>query len=201
MKNIETKVYKFEELSKEIQEKVIEKSYNINIHEGWWDSIYEMYIGDETGFDIDKICFSGFHSQGDGAMFEGSPNKDILHFITPGYNNKEYQKDWYRVIKLIKNGHINIYGSFTHQGHYYHSKSYSDNLDAEFTNDWYGKNYSRIGDILEDVLEEIREHYENICNKIYRSLEQEHEYYSSRKAIEETIECNDYEFTSEGELI
>ena len=201
MRTIETKVYKFEELSEEVQEKVIEKNRDINIYHDWWDSVYEMYMEDETGFDINKIYFSGFWSQGDGAMFEGSPNKDILHFITPGYNNKEYQKDWYRVIKLIKNGHINIYGSFTHQGHYYHSKSYSDNLDAEMTNDWYGKTYSRIGDILEDILEEIREHYEDTCNKIYRSLEQEHEWLTGDEQIIETIECNDYEFTSEGELI
>jgi hypothetical protein len=193
------KIYKFEELNDESQEKAIEKFYDLNIYEGWWDSVYEMYMQDETGFDIDKIYFRGFHSQGDGAMFEGSPNKDILHFITPNYRNKQYQKDWYRVIKLIKNGDINIYGSFKHSGHYYHSKSYSDNLDAEMTNDRYGKNYSNIEDILEDILEEIREHYEDICNKIYHSLKQEHEYNTSREAIEESIIVNEYEFTEDGE--
>lgn len=195
------KIYKFEELNDESQEKAIEKFYDLNIYEGWWDSVYEMYMDrdTETGFDIDKIYFSGFHSQGDGAMFEGSPNKDILHLITPGYKNKQYQKDWYRVIKLIKNGDINIYGSFKHSGHYYHSKSYSDNLDAEMTNDRYGKNYSNIEDILEDILEEIREHYEDICNKIYHSLKQEHEYNTSREAIEESIIVNEYEFTEDGE--
>jgi len=193
------KIYKFEELSEEVKEKVIEKKYDINLHHDWWEAVYEMYMQDETGFDIDKIYFSGFWSQGDGAMFEGSPNKDILNFITPNYRNEAYQKDWSRVIKLIKNGDINIYGSFTHQGHYYHSKSYSDNLDAEMTNDWYGKNYSNIEDILEDILEEIREYYEDVCNKIYHSLEQEHEYYSSREAIEESIIANEYEFTEDGE--
>ena len=199
MRTEKIKIYKFEELSEKVQEKVIEKKYDINLHHEWWESVYEMYMQDETGFDIDKIYFSGFASQGDGAMFEGSPNKDILNFITPNYRNEAYQKDWSKVIKLIKNGHINIYGSFTHQGNYYHSKSYSDNLDAEMTNDWYGKNYSNIEDILEDILEEIREYYEDVCNKIYHSLEQEHEYYSSREAIEETISCNDYEFTEDGE--
>ena len=193
------KIYKFEELSNEAQEKAIEKFYDLNIYEGWWDSVYEMYMQDETGFDIDKIYFSGFHSQGDGAMFGGSPNKDILHFITPNYRNEAYQKDWSKVIKLIKNGDINIYGSFKQYGHYYHSKSYSDNLDSEMTNDWYGKNYSNIEDICEDILEEIREHYENICNKIYHSLEQEHEYYTSKEAIEESIIANEYDFTESGE--
>ena len=175
------KLYKFEELSEEVQEKVIEKKYDINLHHEWWESIYEMYMQDETGFDIDKIYFSGFWSQGDGAR------------------NEAYQKDWSRVIKLIKNGDINIYGSFKQSGHYYHSKSYSDNLDAEMTNDWYGKNYSNIEDILEDILEEIREYYEDVCNKIYHSLEQGQEHYSSREAIEETIISNDYEFTEDGE--
>ena len=196
-----TKIYKFEELSEEAKEKAIEKFYDLNIYEGWWDGVYEMYMDrdTETGFDIDKIYFSGFWSQGDGAMFEGSPNEDILHFITPGYNNQQYQKDWSRVIKLIKNGDINIYGSFEQHGHYYHSKSYSDNLETEFTNDWHGKNYSNIKDICEDILYEIREHYEDICNKIYHSLEQEYEYYTSREAIEESIIANEYEFTEDGE--
>jgi len=196
-----TKIYKFEELSEEAKEKAIEKFYDLNIYEGWWDGVYEMYMDrdTETGFDIDKIYFSGFWSQGDGAMFEGSPNKDILNFITPGYNNQQYQKNWSRVIKIIKNGDINIYGSFKHSGHYYHSKSYSDNLETEFTNDWHGKNYSNIKDICEDILYEIREHYEDICNKIYHSLEQEYEYYTSREAIEESIIANEYEFTEDGE--
>jgi len=193
------KLYKFEELSEEVKEKVIEKKYDINLHHDWWESIYEMYMQDETGFDIDKIYFSGFWSQGDGAMFEGSPNEDILNFITPGGNNQQYQKNWSRVIKLIKNGDINIYGSFKQHGHYYHSKSYSDNLETEFTNDWHGKNYSNIEDICEDILYEIREHYEDICNKIYHSLEQEYEYYTSREAIEESIIANEYEFTENGE--
>lgn len=192
-------IYKFEELSEEAQEKAIEKFYDLNIYEGWWEHVYEMYKEDETGFDIDKIYFSGFWSQGDGAMFEGSPNEDILNFITPGGNNQQYQKNWSRVIKLIKNGDINIYGIFKQHGHYYHSKSYSDNLETEFTNDWHGKNYSNIEDICEDILYEIREHYEDICNKIYHSLEQEYEYYTSREAIEESIIANEYEFTENGE--
>ena len=197
------KIYKFKELSEEAKEKAIEKFYDFNIYEGWWEHVYEMYKEDETGFDIDKIYFSGFWSQGDGAMFEGSPNEDILNFITPGYRtgygNERYEKNWSRVIKLIKNGDINIYGSFKHSGRYYQSKSYSDNLDAEMTNDWYGKNYSNIEDICEDILYEIREYYEDLCNKIYHSLEQEYEYYTSREAIEESIIANEYEFTEDGE--
>ncbi len=192
-------IYKFKELSEEAQEKVIEKFHDINTHYDWWEHVYEMYKEDETGFDIDKIYFRGFWSQGDGAMFEGSPNEDILNFITPGYNNQQYQKNWSRVIKLIKNGDINIYGSFKQSGHYYHSKSYSDNLETEFTNDWQYKNYSNIEDICEDILYEIREHYEDICNKIYDSLEQGYEYYTSREAIEESIIANEYEFTEDGE--
>jgi len=195
-----TTIYEFEELDEAVKEKVIEKFHDINTDYDWWEHIYEMYMDrdTETGFDIDKIYFSGFRSQSDGAMFEGSPNEDILHFITPRYNNQQYQKNWSRVIKLIKNGDINIYGSFKHHGHYYHSKSYSDNLETEFTNDWQYKNYSNIEDICEDILEEIREYYEDLCNKIYHSLEQEYEYFTSREAIEETIIANEYEFTEDG---
>jgi hypothetical protein len=39
----------------------------------WWDGAYDMAVEDgrEKGFYIDKIYFSGFHSQGDGASWAG----------------------------------------------------------------------------------------------------------------------------------
>jgi len=57
MRTIRIKAYKFEELSEEVQTKVIDKNYDINVHDEWWDGVYEdaRNIGLKiTGFDTDR---------------------------------------------------------------------------------------------------------------------------------------------------
>ena len=53
----ETKVYKFDELSDEAKEKVIEDHYDINVDYDWWDSVYDdaSNVGIKImEFDIDR---------------------------------------------------------------------------------------------------------------------------------------------------
>jgi hypothetical protein len=57
MRVIETKVYKFEELSDEGKQKAVEKLYDINVSHDWWKHLYEdaANIGLKlTGFDLDR---------------------------------------------------------------------------------------------------------------------------------------------------
>ena len=200
MRTETVEIYKFNELSESAKENALENLREINIRYGdWWDSIYDMYKCDTPGFEIDNIYFSGFWSQGDGAMFEGCITDDVLDLIKPSYRNEAYNRDFYKVINLIKKDYISVFGKFKQYGHYYHHKSYSDTLEYEFINDSYGKDYSNVEEVLEDILEEIREHYEDVCMKLYRDLEKEYEYLTSEEAIIETIECNEYEFTKDGE--
>lgn len=205
MRTIETKVYKFEELSKEVQEKVIEKKRHINTYHDWWDCTECTFMETMTdlGFDVDKVYFSGFWSQGDGAMFEGSVNENIIHRLPEVLNKHKSSsiKNWNRVLKLIKDGHISFYGKFKQQGHYYHHKSYYDTLEAEFQTDYLGYHLSNIEEVLDDMVECIKDIYEDHCIALYRELEQENEHLTSDEQIIETIELNEYEFTSEGELI
>ena len=71
-KVIEVEVYKWEELSQSAHQKAREWYIECMDYD-WWDSVYEMSIEDgyEKGFCIDKIYFSGFYSQGDGASWIG----------------------------------------------------------------------------------------------------------------------------------
>ena len=205
MRTIETKVYKFEELSKEVKGKVIEKKRHINTDYEWWYSVYESFKETMTdlGFDVNEIYFSGFYSQGDGAMFEGSVNENIIHRLPEVLNKHKSSsiKNWNRVLKLIKDGHISFYGKFKQQGRYYHHKSYYDTLEAEFETDYLGYHLSNIEEVLDDMVECIKDIYEDHCIAIYRELEQGNEHLTSDEQIIETIELNEYEFTSEGELI
>jgi hypothetical protein len=53
-------LYEFAELTPEIQQKVIENKYDINVDFEWWESIYEdaANIGLKiTGFDIDRASY------------------------------------------------------------------------------------------------------------------------------------------------
>lgn len=68
----EITIYKWEELSQTAQQRARDW-YIQGLDFEWWDSVYEMCIDDgyEKGFVIDKINFSGFYSQGDGARWIG----------------------------------------------------------------------------------------------------------------------------------
>ncbi len=57
MKTIEIQLYSFDELSKEAQQKALDKHRDINVSFEWWESTYEdaKNIGLEiSGFDLDR---------------------------------------------------------------------------------------------------------------------------------------------------
>lgn len=196
-------IYKFKELSKEAKETAIEKFRDINVKfDDWHCSTYDIFKGTATdlGFDVNQMYFSGFWSQGDGAMFEGSVNDNIIYRLEEVKDKemKSSRKNWDRVIKLIKNGFISFYGDFTQVGRYYHYKSYEDNLGYDFQCD-YGLNLSNIEDVLDDMMNSIREIYEDHCRDLYTDLREDYDYYTSDEAVIETIISNEYEFTKEGE--
>ncbi|WP_302758665.1 hypothetical protein [Dialister invisus] len=74
MKNINVNVYKFDELSKDVQEKLIEKNRDIYTDFDWYSVIYDNFsqnVKQDYGIEIniENIKFSGFYCQGDGASF------------------------------------------------------------------------------------------------------------------------------------
>lgn len=68
MRNITTTVYKFQELTESVQQKILESNYEINVDCSWWEFVYEdaKNIGLEiTAFNIDR-----------GSYCEGELKKD-----------------------------------------------------------------------------------------------------------------------------
>jgi len=198
------KIYKFEELEQVAKEKAIENYRDINTdNDFWYDGTYETFkeTMNDLGFDVEKMYFSGFWSQGDGAMFEGEINCNIKYRLEEIKDKemKSSRKNWDRVMKLIKDGFITFNGNFHHVGRYYHRKSYEDTLGYDFECD-YGLNLSNIEDVIDDMLNCIREIYEEHCMVLYRNLNEDYDYYTSDEAVSETIKENDYEFTKDGEL-
>ena len=64
---------KWEALNNERKQKLLDRFRDIDTHHGWWDFIYEDFREQmkEIGVCADKIFFSGFCCQGDGACFNG----------------------------------------------------------------------------------------------------------------------------------
>lgn len=145
------------------------------------------------------IYWSGFSSQGDGACFEGSwyasdvrPSK-VAELIAdrpiaykdadgashPCPGNVELIGIARRLMAWTE-AHPGSSASLTHCGHYYHEMAVDIDVDC--------------GD--DDTFREIAR---DLMRYLYRSLEREYEYVNSDAAVAESIECNEYEFTEDGE--
>lgn len=180
-------VYKYNELTEEQKKKVLQNLSDINVDYNWYEDEFEYYIEEleKMGFSDVKIYFTGFWNQGDGACFDAKVNTlDILNYL----NNPKYNK-----LKKIAD-YINItITKYNH--HYYHELTRKLEIDFNCY-----KKYKRINKLineLEKELEELRIFY---CKQIYKRLEQQYNYLTSREAIEETLIANEYEFTEDGKI-
>jgi len=146
-----------------------------------------------SGIDINIIYFSGFSGQGDGACFEGSyqykkgglkalidyaPQDEELHYIAKNLQSTQ-RKAFYQLTANVK-----------HRGHYYHELCTYINIRDE-------RDYHFLDDDLE---EEIKDELRSFMQWIYGKLEKEYEWLTSKEAIIESIEANEYTFKSNGEL-
>lgn len=193
MKTIEIKLYKFEELTKEAQQKTIEKYYAINVeYYDWYTPTTEQFKDMTKDFEVEKVYFSGFASQGDGAMFEYSGvTQELFDSAIDSLKLPNYKKS---AMKL--SGCFSAKG--THQGHYSHEKCCYHVMDFEPIYD----NRDNINELFDthhiELEEYITEKYEEIAKQLYRELESENDYLTSEEAIKETLIANEYEFTEDG---
>ena len=192
MKEHIKKTYFFDELSEESKENAIENLYDINVDQEWCEFITENFKTENKYFEVTKVYFSGFGSQGDGAMFEYSAIKDELLHKTINDLKATNREKW-----VLKQG--NIYGNGIQIGHYYHENSCSHTIDHNCFA--YGTRlYEVVDKWFSEIEENIISEYKNMCAELYKTLEKEYDYLTSKEAIIETIEANDYEFLETGKL-
>jgi len=196
----EVKIYSLEDVKSnpELLEKVLEKNSDINTSFDWWDFIYENFKeSNDEYFDIEKIYFSGFWSQGDGAMFEYSDISNRLRDIfIDGLDLSPMRKGW------LKNN-VSVSGKGVQSGHYYHEKSCSHSIYWEVDNgdlNWDRPLYQWIESFANDFENFVEELYVNLCYDLYSTLEKEYTDLISDEAILDTLECNEYEFTVDGNI-
>lgn len=183
----------------EISESMIKKYRHYNVeHIEWWDATYEYFKEQmaQCGIDVDRMFFSGFWSQGDGACFEGRID-DMQLFLDTHFKPREYTA----IRKLMEHGGT-IYCKVEHSGHYYHENctcfkiggdSFSNCLDTPTTT------HEQVVEALDSVLANEMIDFEEASvaifkgymKKLYRDLEKEYDYLTSDAAVKEAIVANE----------
>lgn len=185
-----------ETASSRYQRKQIDEHRTINVdYDDWWDTIYDDFKAKMTniGVDVEKIYFSGFWSQGDGACFEGRVEDwgkylEHLKYDDPILSNTAataWSLSWY------------------HRGNYYHEQSvvFNDEIylpDNPFDEEedtlrhdaW--DNAMQVHDLLK-LTDEMKEDLRGHMKKLYRALTLEYEWLTSDEAVIEAMIANEIE--------
>ena len=195
MKTKTIELYEFDELSKAVKAKVLERERYINVDDDFWHKYQlEEWEGklEELGFDDPKISYSGFGSQGDGASFT-CPHVDIEKFLTAQKKRSEFKA----LLKAMRDGKIEVNASVISIDHHY-SHEYTVRAELEVLPDEDGyTNFFNDGNVLENI---ITETVRALSHKIYKELETEYFYLTSDEQVIETIKANEYTFTASGRM-
>ncbi len=180
-----------------ISSELMDKHRTINVdHNDWYESVYESFTErmERQGITVDKIMFSGFWSQGDGACFDGCINP--LRFL-----RKHFPKDYPMLRKVVGLGG-RVHLAWKHRGHYYHEYSNSFDLDVEGfeylivkPTDFHEQVVASLDKKLQEELDTFEDDavplIRGYMKQLYRELEKEYDYLTSDEAVKETIIANE----------
>lgn len=219
-KVIEVEVFKYAELSDSAKQKA-RNWYIDGMDYEWWDSVYEMAIedGKEKGFYIDKIYFSGFYSQGDGASWIGQV--DVRQWLEENCADSIGLSALCALIQEdVVDKHIKVVANTSH---YYHestmqvaelsddAEGFEDSYRMELPSIFKGMTIANLFDIIatdtnctlkdvEVMTQAITESAKDYARNIYSQLREEYEYLCSEKMMLDHFDANDYFFDSDGRL-
>jgi len=193
----QTKLFQYDELNEKAQEKARDWMREGTCDDSfWYESTLEDFvtIAGYLGYEVkrDRVFFSGFASQGDGACFEGTFRSanlklDALKAYAP--QDTELARIGNELASFVKD-HPHFYASIKHQGHYSHK--YETVFTCEDLNE-------EDEDITEAKTEdEFIELSRDLMDWVYRQLEREYDYQMADKQLIDTLRANEYEFTQDG---
>ena len=167
-------------------------------HGDWYESVYEHFkeMMSVIGIRVDKVYFSGFWSQGDGACFEGRVEDWGKYLLHLGYDN----------LILHQAAEDSWSFSWTHSsGRYYHEQcvTYNDEIwrpanpfDEEKAPLQYDTWANTLGvfDLLQ-LTEEMKENLRGHMRSLYRTLEKEYDHLTSDETVSAWMQDNYIELT------
>jgi hypothetical protein len=217
-KTIEVEVFKYAELSDSAKQRARDW-YIEGMDYEWWQGVYDMAIedGKEKGFYIDKIAFSGFCSQGDGASWSGFV--DVRQWLEENCADSIGVSAW---CQLIQEGVVTKNIQVTQSGRYSHEETmsfanvedncaYPDNETMNLPSIFKGMEVQHLFDLIvtddtcpyknvDDITTAIAISGKQYARDIYARLREEYEYLCSEEMMIDHFDCNDYFFDSDGRL-
>lgn len=207
MRIVETKVYKYEELSDSAKERAREWYLKGGLCYDWWDFCYEDFcrVAEILGISLSQkavplmngkcryepeIYFTVFYHQGSGSSFVGkySYAKGAVAKI------KEYApKD--EELHRIAHGLQEV-----QRRHFYRLEAnVSRRRDYMISVEVYDRDdqYRDIG----DAEDEVRDLMNDFNDWMFKRLQDEYEYLTSDEQVAESIIANEYEFDEEGRWV
>ena len=195
MRVVETKVFTFAELSNSAKEVALENNRYNNTHFDWYEPVYEgfKYQAEEAGFQVEDMFFSGFYSQGDGAMFTYCGFNDTL------LNNFVDQLDLSDADKVIVKAQGVVSGKGLHRGNYYHEKSCEHHIWLESNNPDWEYATDLISQHDDAFSEYVIKTYEDLCGELYGDLREYLDELTSDDYIAEVLIETECEFLESGQ--
>ena len=185
MRKIEKTIYNFDELEKEIQEKLIkeekERCFNAYMEFDFQDDMEhkaQELIDDYFGSDTDFIqtYYSLSYCQGDGAMIEFDIYIEDL--------NKKYKVFSDEEIRFLTDkGIVNNIEVRHSNNHYYHEYTFGINF-----------NYYDMGYSYEDIIDEgykiTEEEFDTLEDRVCKLLDDSNKHYTDSEFIKDIISMN-----------
>lgn len=173
----------------------IEKNRYINVDFDWWVYTYDDFkeICSRIGIDVERINFTGFWSQGDGACFIGSYRykKGGVKALSEYIDNKELLEIAQRLQTLQKSCFYRYAANIEQHGRYCHE--YTMYTNSEIL-DYY--EYKGFEELDMSFLGCFR----SLAKWLYKRLEKEYYFLTSDSDVFETLQANKYTFNEFGEI-
>jgi hypothetical protein len=168
----------------------------------WWDYIEENFTDECAALcvRVDDINFSGFHSQGDGAAFNGRvyvhkwmqlKGFDVTH---PAAYLVVKEDDTY--VSLETGRGNNMRANLDGPQYYPTPSGIFTGLDMET---WANLADDQLSDL--SIEDEVLSFCEGLANKLYKDLKAEYEHLTGEEAFIDSCECNEVTFEETGDAI
>lgn len=182
------------------KERALEKHRYINVeHDDWYESVYEDFrcVMEDKHIHVERMYFTGFCSQGDGACFEGS----IADGRVVQYLDMHHPNEYPMIRKLVENGgYFNI--SVCQHGHYCHQYSTMFSVEHDsFYNiletptdlqSMVAATYDNMLDAEASAFEEVtKDKWRGYMGDLYEQLSDEYDALTEDDAVWDTIIAND----------
>ena len=194
----EIKVYSFNELSEEAQERACQQvGDSMTDDDAWYEGNLDMFVEHckEYGMevDVDNIKFSGFGSQGDGASFvcDNIDTKKILNTLGIQISNGLEEK----VLDYIYEVNIIRTSDKAYHEQTVHVELFTDEYTLEEEDEGIIQYIHDIADTLEFKLEALKD---ALCQQLYNDLELEYKYLYSPEFVDELAYGNNMLFLENG---